>query len=106
MCLWIEEEIRPVGIRLHVPELKQLPETQHQDLLTDLTAEQRNMSDLYIYINSVILIIKLSLVHTPFREVERLPCTKTDGIHACSACETSEECACCHCSQQNAAVYL
>lgn len=36
MCLWIIEEVGPVGVSLHVPELKQLPEAQHQDVLTDL----------------------------------------------------------------------
>lgn len=36
MRLRVVEEVRPVGVGLHVPELKQLPEAQHQDVLADL----------------------------------------------------------------------
>lgn len=39
MSLWIKEEVGPVWIRLHVSELKKLPQTQNQDLLTDLPEE-------------------------------------------------------------------
>lgn len=34
--LWVIEEVGPVGVSLHVPELKQLPQAQHQDVVTDL----------------------------------------------------------------------
>ena len=34
--LGVVEEVGPVGIRLHEPELKQLPETQLQDAEADL----------------------------------------------------------------------
>lgn len=34
--LRVVEEVGPVGVSLHVPELKQLPEAQHQDVLADL----------------------------------------------------------------------
>lgn len=36
MRLRVVEEVGPVGVSLHVPELKQLPEAQHQDVLADL----------------------------------------------------------------------
>lgn len=36
MRLRVVEEVGPVGVGLHVPELKQLPEAQHQDVLADL----------------------------------------------------------------------
>lgn len=36
VSLRIEEEVGPVWIRLHVAELKQLPQAQDQDLLTNL----------------------------------------------------------------------
>lgn len=36
VCLGIIKEVGPVGVGLHVPELKQLPEAQQQDVLTDL----------------------------------------------------------------------
>lgn len=44
--LWVIEEVGPVGVSLHVPELKQLPQTQHQDVVTDLPerGETRNKS--------------------------------------------------------------
>ena len=41
MCLRIIEEVGPVGVRLHVPELKQLSEAQLQDVLTDLMHKQK-----------------------------------------------------------------
>lgn len=48
--LWVVEEVGPVGVRLHEPELKQLLEAQHQDVLTDLRKEtQRNSLFLYQY---------------------------------------------------------
>lgn len=34
--LRVVEKVGPVGVGLHVPELKQLPEAQHQDVLADL----------------------------------------------------------------------
>lgn len=37
--VWIVEEIGPVWIRLHEPELKQLPETQLKDVEGDLQGE-------------------------------------------------------------------
>lgn len=37
MSFRVEEEVGPVWIRLHVPELKDLPQAQDQDLLTNLT---------------------------------------------------------------------
>ena len=40
MRLWIIEEVRPVWVRLHEPELKQLSEAQQQDVLTDLKQTQ------------------------------------------------------------------
>ena len=40
MCLWIVEEVGPVWVSLHVPELKQLSEAQCQDVLTDLRQKQ------------------------------------------------------------------
>lgn len=36
MCVGIVEEVGPVWIRLHEPELKQLPETQLEDVERDL----------------------------------------------------------------------
>lgn len=39
--VWIVEEIGPVWIRLHEPELKQLPETQLKDVEGDLQGEAR-----------------------------------------------------------------
>lgn len=45
MCLWVVEEVGPVGVGLHVPELKQLPEAQHQDVVTDLRQKQTNTSN-------------------------------------------------------------
>lgn len=36
VCLWIKKEVGPVWISLHVPELKELPQAQFQNLLTDL----------------------------------------------------------------------
>lgn len=39
MRVWIVEEVGPVWIRLHVPELKQLSEAQEQDVLADLREE-------------------------------------------------------------------
>uniref|UniRef100_A0A8D3AM74 Uncharacterized protein n=1 Tax=Scophthalmus maximus TaxID=52904 RepID=A0A8D3AM74_SCOMX len=41
VSLWIKEEVGPVRIGLHVSELKQLPQAQVQDLLTNLTEEKR-----------------------------------------------------------------
>jgi len=37
VCLWVKEEIGPVGICLHVSKLKEFTQTQSQNLLTDLT---------------------------------------------------------------------
>ena len=36
VILSIVEEVRPVGVCLHEPELKQLPQTQLQDFEADL----------------------------------------------------------------------
>lgn len=41
--LWVVEEVGPVRVRLHEPELKQLPEAQHQDVLTDLRQKHREI---------------------------------------------------------------
>ncbi len=38
--LWIIEEVGPVWVSLHVPELKQLSEAQCQDVLTDLRQKE------------------------------------------------------------------
>ena len=38
--LWIIEEVGPVGIGLHVPELKKLSEAQKQDVLANLGRKQ------------------------------------------------------------------
>lgn len=43
VCLRVVEEVGPVGVRLHVSELKQLPQTQLQDILTDLTERERDL---------------------------------------------------------------
>lgn len=41
--LWVIEEVGPVGVGLHVPELEQLPQAQHQDVVADLEqGETRN----------------------------------------------------------------
>lgn len=37
----IKEKVGPVWIRLHVLELKELPQAQDQDLLTDLSTVER-----------------------------------------------------------------
>lgn len=37
--LWVIEEVRPVWVSLHVPELKQLPQTKDQDVVTDLETQ-------------------------------------------------------------------
>lgn len=39
--LWIIKEIGPVGIRLHVSELEELPQTQGQDILADLSINKK-----------------------------------------------------------------
>ena len=41
VCLRVVEEVGPVGVSLHVSELKQLPQTQLQDILTELTERER-----------------------------------------------------------------
>lgn len=41
VSLRVEEEVGPVWIRLHVSELKKLPQAQPQDLLADLSARTR-----------------------------------------------------------------
>lgn len=52
MRLWIIEEVGPVWVSLHVPELEQLSDTQSQDVEADLkektniqSAEKKHMPD-------------------------------------------------------------
>ena len=44
MQLWVIEEVGPVWVSLHVPELKQLPQTQDQNVVTDLENQRKKKS--------------------------------------------------------------
>lgn len=69
VCLWIIEEVGPVRISLHVPELEELPEAQHQDVLADLTQEQTHRNS--------------SPVHWQ-NKCERVPATTDPFIYQCT----------------------
>ena len=43
VCVCVVEEVGPVWIRLHKPELKQLSKTQLEDVETDLEKEKRGL---------------------------------------------------------------
>lgn len=64
VCVCVVEEVGPVWISLHKPELKQLSETQLEDVETDL--ERRK--EICVYCNAVtinvILIFMLQLLST------------------------------------------
>lgn len=44
MRLWVIEEVGPVGISLHVPEFKQFPQAEDEDVLTDLRGGREGRS--------------------------------------------------------------
>lgn len=49
VCLGIIKEVGPVGVGLHVSELKQLPEAQLQDVLTDLGQKQDKRKERFAF---------------------------------------------------------
>lgn len=88
MCLRIVEEVGPVWVSLHVPELKQLSEAKSQDVEADLRQKQRytlilqlkqtnNQTHIYVRSGSVLLGFGVSLcsLHWQRAQVRKDLCT-------------------------------
>lgn len=56
MCLWVIEEVGPVGISLHEAELKKFPQAQNEDLFTDLEEQPKKQHALNTVIRIIIIV--------------------------------------------------